>query len=84
MEALSIICGDGLARSVYGHLVQETKLLMTIKEFVPEKLSRNQNRVADQLVNYSRTERTTVVWLHQGPLFIEDLLHLDCSSITIE
>ena len=59
--ALSSLTGDGLIRSTYGHLVAEIKALMRYRKFIPEKLNRDQNRVADCLANYSRTECTTSV-----------------------
>ena len=55
-EALSCLATDALQRSAYGQLVREIKHLSGIREFVPQKLSRVQNRVVDRLANYSRTE----------------------------
>ena len=83
-EALSSLTGDGLVRSAYGHLVDEIKELMKDREFIPQKLSRDQNKVADRLANYSRLECTTAVWLHLGPPCIEDLLPLNCNSLDME
>ena len=65
-EALACLQGDGLARSAYGHLVAEIQTLMGSREFIRQKFRREQNRVADRLVTYSRTECSTVVWLHRG------------------
>jgi hypothetical protein len=65
--ALSSFSGDGLNRSDYGHLVAEIKALMRDREFIPRKLSRNQNGVADRLANYSRIECTMAAWMHLGP-----------------
>lgn len=53
-EALSSLIGDGLVRSAYRHVVAEIKELIKDKEFIPLKLCRDQNRVADRLANYSR------------------------------
>ncbi|XBI69344.1 hypothetical protein VPH35_048421 [Triticum aestivum] len=83
-EALSSLTRDGLVRSAYGHLVAEIKELMKDQEFIPQKLSRDQNKVADRLANYSRLECTTAVWLHLGPPCTEDLLPLDCNSLNME
>lgn len=55
-EALSVLSSNTLARSAYGHLVVEIRDLMCNREFLPQKVHRSQNRVADQLANYSRTE----------------------------
>ena len=55
-EALLCLSTDALQRSAYGHLVLEIKYLAGSREFVPQKLSRSQNRVVDRLANYSRTE----------------------------
>ncbi|XBI48892.1 hypothetical protein VPH35_112548 [Triticum aestivum] len=71
--ALSALSGDSLSRSAYGHLVVEIRHLMVDRVSIPSKISRVQNRVADRLALYSRTERTTVVWLGRGPPCIEDL-----------
>ena len=60
-EALLCLSGNGLLRSAYGHLVAEIKELMRHREFIPQKLNRDQNRVADRSVNYSRIECTTAV-----------------------
>ena len=60
-EALSYLSVDGLVRSTYGHLVAEIKELMRERVFIPSKLTRDQNRVADDLANYSRIE-LPIVW----------------------
>ena len=65
--ALASLKGDNLDRSPYGHLVAEIKFLMIDREFIPQKISREQNRVADRLASYSRSICTTTVWLHRGP-----------------
>ncbi|XBI33242.1 hypothetical protein VPH35_056591 [Triticum aestivum] len=83
-EALSCLATDALQRSAYGHLVKETKYLSGIREFIPQKLSRVQNRVADRLANYSRTERATAVWLGSIPPCIEDIWPLDCNSMIMQ
>ena len=64
---LSIFSGDSLDRSAYGHLALEVKSLLVDPEFIPQKVHRHQNRVAYCLARYSRTESSTVVWLHRGP-----------------
>ncbi|XBH54649.1 hypothetical protein VPH35_076911 [Triticum aestivum] len=82
--ALSALSGDNLSRSAYGHLVAEIRHLMVDRVFIPLKISRVQNMVADRLALYSRTESTTVVWLGRGPLCVEDLLPLDCNPMHME
>uniref|UniRef100_A0A8R7Q0A5 RNase H type-1 domain-containing protein n=1 Tax=Triticum urartu TaxID=4572 RepID=A0A8R7Q0A5_TRIUA len=62
-EALSSLASKGLEHSAYGHLVHEIKELMCNREFYSQKIHHSQNRVADRLANYSRTECTTAVWL---------------------
>ncbi|XP_073357734.1 uncharacterized protein [Aegilops tauschii subsp. strangulata] len=81
---LSVLATDGLTKSAYGHLVLEIKELMKEREFLPQKLHRSQNSVADRLANYSRIERTTAVWVHSVPPCIEDLWPLDCNSVTMQ
>ncbi|VAI26233.1 hypothetical protein VPH35_087562 [Triticum aestivum] len=81
-EALSILSSDSLTRSAYGHLAMEIKFLLEGREFMPQKLTRSQNRIAHCLANYSRTESCTAVWLQRGPPCIEGLLPVDCNPVT--
>ncbi|XBI43826.1 hypothetical protein VPH35_108547 [Triticum aestivum] len=85
-EALPCLSTDALQRSAYGHghLVLEIKYLAGSREFVPQKLSRSQNKVADRLANYSRKERATAVWLRSVPRCIEDVWPLDCNSMNLQ
>ncbi|XBH57393.1 hypothetical protein VPH35_079006 [Triticum aestivum] len=84
IEALSILSNGNLSRSAYGHLVAEIKALIEEREFIPQKICRVQNRVADCLANYSRTESYTAVWLQRGPPCIKDLLPVDCNPIILK
>uniref|UniRef100_A0A453J1L5 RNase H type-1 domain-containing protein n=1 Tax=Aegilops tauschii subsp. strangulata TaxID=200361 RepID=A0A453J1L5_AEGTS len=81
-EALASLSSNALTRSAYGHLVLEIKELMSNREFVPLKTSRSQNRIANRLANYSRSDRATSVWLRSVPPCIEDLWPLDCNTMT--
>lgn len=83
-QALSILKNDKLLRSTYAHLAAEIKSLLEEREFIPQKLARNQNRVADRLANYSHIESCTSVWLERGPPCIEELLLADCNPIILE
>ena len=83
-EALLTLMGNGLSKSAYGHLVAEIKFLMGGREFIPLKIKREQNRIADRLSFYSRTKSTTVVWLDRGRTYIDELLPLDCNIIHLE
>ncbi|XBI48165.1 hypothetical protein VPH35_111971 [Triticum aestivum] len=82
--ALSALSDESLSRSAYGHLVTEIRHLMIDREFIAFKISRLQNRVADRLALYSRTESITAVWLGRGPPCVEDLLPLDCNPSPLE
>ena len=82
IEALSILSNENLSRSTYGHLVAKINALMEEREFIPQKICRDQNRVADCLANYNRTESCTAVWLQRGPSCIEEFLSADCNPIT--
>ncbi|VAH13165.1 unnamed protein product [Triticum turgidum subsp. durum] len=82
--ALAALAGEHLSSSAYGHLVAEIRHLMDDRVFIPSKIKREQNRVADRLALYSRTESITAVWLARGPPCVEDLLLLDCSPIHME
>lgn len=70
--ALSALIDSTFSRSAYGHLVDEIKNLVEEREFVPKKYSKSRNRVAHVLANYSRSERNTKCWLHQGADYILD------------
>lgn len=83
-EALSVPSSNALTRSAYGQLVLEIRDLMCNKEFLPQKIHRSQNRVADRLANYSRSEFTTVVWVNSVPPCIGDLWPLDCNTTTMQ
>ncbi|VAH93907.1 hypothetical protein VPH35_066724 [Triticum aestivum] len=83
-KALSALTGDGLLRSAYGHLVAETKVFMEDREFIFLKIKRVQNRMTDRLASYSRTDSTTVVWLHKRPSCIEEFLRVDCNPIIMK
>lgn len=83
-EALSCLYDNRISRSAYGHLVAEIEEHMLVREFISQKLLREQNRVADRLALYSRSERDTAVWLGQGTPCIEQLLSLDCNPIITE
>ncbi|KAI4988420.1 hypothetical protein ZWY2020_030050 [Hordeum vulgare] len=80
-EAISCLTNGTLLRSAFGHIVLEIKFLLGNREFVPQKINRLQNRAADQLAKYSRTERATAVWLSSVPPCIKDLWPLDCNSL---
>ena len=62
IDALSILSNEDLSRSTYGHLVAKIKALVEEGEFIPQKICRDQNRIADCLANYSRTECCTTIW----------------------
>ncbi|KAI5017928.1 hypothetical protein ZWY2020_042816 [Hordeum vulgare] len=81
---LQAMTGASLSRSDYGHLVEEIQHHMEVREFVPSKIKREQNRVAHQLALYSRTEFTTAVWLGRSPPCIEELVPLDYNPIHME
>ncbi|KAF7111397.1 hypothetical protein CFC21_111414 [Triticum aestivum] len=83
-EALSCLSTDALRRSAYGQLVLKIKHLAGSREFVPQKLSRSQNRVADRLANYSRTERAIAFWFCSVPPCIKDLWPLDCNFMNLQ
>ncbi|VAH20129.1 unnamed protein product [Triticum turgidum subsp. durum] len=83
-EAFMALRGDNLRYSAYGHLVAEIQRHMGVREFIPSKIKREQNRVADRLALYSRRESTTAVWLGRGPPCVEELLPLDCNLVILE
>ncbi|KAM3196451.1 hypothetical protein ACQJBY_072232 [Aegilops geniculata] len=84
MTALSVLTSNELDRSAYGHLILEIKYLMVGREFIPMKISRDQNRVADHLANHGRTDYSTACWLRRGHPCIAELLWADCNSTLLE
>ncbi|KAM3261091.1 hypothetical protein ACQJBY_052018 [Aegilops geniculata] len=57
---------------------------MVGREFIPMKISRDQNRVADHLANHGRTDHSTACWLRRGHPCIAELLSADCNSTILE
>uniref|UniRef100_A0A8I6WEW6 RNase H type-1 domain-containing protein n=1 Tax=Hordeum vulgare subsp. vulgare TaxID=112509 RepID=A0A8I6WEW6_HORVV len=82
--ALKAISDDSLDRSAYGHMIQEIKFLLTDRVFVPVKVSRDQNRVADCLANFGWCEDSTTCCLGQPPPCASDLAVEDCNSVILE
>ena len=76
-----ILSSNSLDRSAYSQLVSKIKFLMIGRVFIPQKIRRARNRVANCLARYSRFERATAVWLGSAPPCIEDIWPLDCNSI---
>ncbi|KAF7047541.1 hypothetical protein CFC21_056462 [Triticum aestivum] len=83
-EAMSSLTNGALVHLLFGHIVREIKDLLGNREFFPQKISRLQNRVADRLAKYSRSERATAVWLGLAPSCIKDIWPLDCNSIHLQ
>ncbi|VAI55472.1 unnamed protein product [Triticum turgidum subsp. durum] len=82
--ALSVLTSNELDRSANEHLILEIKDLMVGREFIPMKISRDQNRVADRLANHGRIDRSTACWLRIGHPCIAELLSADCNSTLLE
>lgn len=68
VSALSSLSNSSLVRSSYGHLLQEIKLLILEREFVPVKIARSKNRVSHCLTNYARTLAIPLVSCSVGHL----------------
>lgn len=49
-ETPFILSGDGLARSAYGHIAEKIRSLMGDKEFIWQKIRREQNGVIGRLM----------------------------------
>lgn len=54
-------------------MMVEIKRLLALREFVLVKLSQNQNRVADNLVNLGRSGGRTAWWLHMSRCVFQNL-----------
>ncbi|KAE8782535.1 autophagy-related protein 7 [Hordeum vulgare] len=63
VAAINAIKDTSLNNSAYGHMIQEIKFLLSDRVFIPVKVSRAQNRVADCLANYGRSGDSTACWL---------------------
>lgn len=61
IEALSSISSQDLTSSAYGHMFNENKAPCLVREFIPLKISKFQNRVVDCLARHSRIECVTSV-----------------------
>ena len=73
-----------LNRSIYGHLYEEVKRLMNLREVVLVKAACIQNRVAHSLANFSRLGGGTACLVHHAPDCVSQLVLADCNSITEE
>ena len=81
---LSSLSNSSLAKSSYGHLLQEIKLLMLEREFVLVKIARSQINVFHRLANYGHTARNTTCWLQRGSHFPLDLVALNRNTIALK
>ncbi|KAE8809617.1 retrotransposon unclassified [Hordeum vulgare] len=84
VTAINALTDVSLDSSAYGHMIREIKFLLSDRVFVPVKVSREQNRVADCLANYGRCGDSTACWLGHPPPFASDLVAKDCNSVIME
>ncbi|KAE8795856.1 protein transport protein sec24 [Hordeum vulgare] len=84
VAAINAIKDTSLDNSAYGHMIQEIKFLLSDRIFIPVKVSRAQNRVADCLANFGRSGDSTACWLGRSPPIASDLVDEDCNSIMLE
>ncbi|KAE8812567.1 autophagy-related protein 7 [Hordeum vulgare] len=84
VAAINALTGASLDNSAYGHMIREIKFLLSDRVFIPVKVTREQNRVADCLANYDRCGDSTSRWLGHPPPFAIDLVDKDCNSIIKE
>ncbi|KAI4969081.1 hypothetical protein ZWY2020_046411 [Hordeum vulgare] len=84
VTAINAITSVSLDFSAYGNMIREIKVLLSDRVFIPVKVSREQNRVADCLANYARCEDSTTCWLGHSPSFASDLVAKDCNSVIME
>ncbi|KAI4989313.1 hypothetical protein ZWY2020_036630 [Hordeum vulgare] len=82
--AINALSDASLDKSAYGHMVQKIKFLLSDRVFVPVKVSRDQNRVADCLANYGRCGDSTACWLGHAPPCANDLVAEDCNCVILE
>jgi hypothetical protein len=80
-NVLSFLKDPGKNRTCYGHLINEVKRLLSGQVFKLQKISRDQNRVADRLANYSRAGVSVACMLNHAPDCITQLLLADCNTI---
>ncbi|XBI21048.1 hypothetical protein VPH35_062225 [Triticum aestivum] len=83
MAVSMISCGD-IDRSVYASLVNEIRLLLSLRQTCVTHVSRLQNKVSDRLATFARVEGRTMTWLGSGPVEVLELAQGDCKDIVIE
>lgn len=84
LEAVSLISGAELDRSVYASIVKEIKLLMSPRQTCITHVSRSQNKASDMLASFARTHGRTMTWLGAGPSEVLEITSDDCKDIVIE
>jgi hypothetical protein len=78
---VSAVREDNRNKSVYGHLLEEVKRLISLREASCVKITRDQNRVAHSLANLGRTGGSTDCWVRHTPDTISHLVLADCNSV---
>jgi ribonuclease HI len=78
---VSAVREDNRNKSVYGHLFEEVKRLISLREASCVKITRDQNRVAHSLANLGRTGGSTDCWVRHTPDTISHLVLADCNSV---
>lgn len=84
LEAVSLISGAEVDRSVYASIVKEIKHLMSLRQTCITHVSRSQNKASDMLASFARTHGRTMTWLGAGPSEVLEITSDDCKDIVIE
>uniref|UniRef100_A0ACD5VPB5 Uncharacterized protein n=1 Tax=Avena sativa TaxID=4498 RepID=A0ACD5VPB5_AVESA len=82
--ALAAVRDKTCNRSVHGHLYEEVKRLINLRDVILVKLKRDQNRVAHSLANLGRIGGSTACWVHHSPDCITELMLADCNPMIEE
>jgi len=79
-SCLAALGNQQIDRSIHASLVQDVKMIMTMLENVClVKVTREQNRVAQELAQHARRVCSSAIWLGSVPNCIEHVVLQDCN-----
>ena len=79
-SCLAALGNQRIDRSIHESLVQDVKMIMTMLENVClVKVTREQNRVAQELAQHASRVCSSAIWLGSVPSCIEHVVLQDCN-----
>ena len=81
--AVAMVTSAGVDRSIYAALVNEIRLLMSLRQTCITHVVRDQNKTSDSLARFARVEGRTMTWLGSGPDEVLGISLDDCKDIII-